>query len=184
MNFDGYVKMSDFEIAKIPGLTHCVLTYVETTTMYLSPERIESGRYDYSSDIWEFGMTLAHCAVGENPWKRVLQNDPLSVFAMRACMTDGRIPSIPDDSPVDYPAEAKDFVRQCLRVNPHDRPTAQQLLQHPWLAGITETAAVSEVKKLVDFLGALQKDYSRERGVKAKADAYAALAMLDDILGN
>lgn len=41
------------------------------------------------------------------------------------------IPPIPEDlSP-----EGRDFVLQCLRIEPGERPTAQKLLEHPFLRG-------------------------------------------------
>lgn len=29
--------------------------------------------------------------------------------------------------------EAQDFIKSCLQVNPNDRPTAAQLLEHPFV---------------------------------------------------
>ena len=39
------------------------------------------------------------------------------------------LPAIPDD----LSEEGKDFVRQCLQRNPLHRPTAAQLLDHPFV---------------------------------------------------
>jgi mitogen-activated protein kinase kinase kinase 1 len=41
----------------------------------------------------------------------------------------GEPPPIPDT----LSRDAKDFILQCLQVNPDDRPTAAQLLNHPFL---------------------------------------------------
>lgn len=41
----------------------------------------------------------------------------------------GEPPPIPES----LSAEAKDFILKCLQVNPNDRPTAAQLLEHPFL---------------------------------------------------
>ena len=41
----------------------------------------------------------------------------------------GERPPIPDF----LSRDAKDFILQCLQVNPDDRPTAAQLLNHPFL---------------------------------------------------
>lgn len=41
----------------------------------------------------------------------------------------GELPSIPDYLSKD----AQDFIRECLQINPNKRPTAAQLLDHPFL---------------------------------------------------
>ena len=33
----------------------------------------------------------------------------------------------------DYSPDAKDFVLKCLVKDPEARPTAQEMLEHPWL---------------------------------------------------
>lgn len=39
----------------------------------------------------------------------------------------------PPEIPNTLSAEARDFVLKCLQVDPNDRPTAAQLLDHPFL---------------------------------------------------
>nr|GMD23123.1 mitogen-activated protein kinase kinase kinase 1-like [Ipomoea batatas] len=51
------------------------------------------------------------------------------VLAVLYQIGGGKLPSIPEDLSED----AKDFIRKCLQVNPSDRPTALDLLQHPYL---------------------------------------------------
>jgi mitogen-activated protein kinase kinase kinase 1 len=41
----------------------------------------------------------------------------------------GELPPIPDT----LSRDAKDFILQCLQVNPDDRPTAAQLLNHSFV---------------------------------------------------
>ena len=41
----------------------------------------------------------------------------------------GEQPSIPSYLSKD----ARDFISQCVKVNPDDRPTASQLLEHPFV---------------------------------------------------
>lgn len=50
---------------------------------------------------------------------------------MQALFRIGRgvLPSVPDTLSKD----ARDFIFQCLRVNPNDRPTAAELLDHSFV---------------------------------------------------
>jgi serine/threonine protein kinase len=44
------------------------------------------------------------------------------------------VSSISSLSPVYYSAELRDFVSQCLHVDPYQRPTAKELLAHPFIS--------------------------------------------------
>lgn len=41
----------------------------------------------------------------------------------------GKPPPVPDS----LSRDARDFILKCIRVNPNDRPTAAQLLDHPFV---------------------------------------------------
>lgn len=51
------------------------------------------------------------------------------------CIGRGVLPEIPED----LSDESRDFIFQCLRVNPTDRPTAAQLLEHPFVKRSAQT---------------------------------------------
>lgn len=56
----------------------------------------------------------------------------MKVAALFKIGNSEELPTIPDH----LSEEGKDFVRQCLRRNPLDRPTAVQLLQHPFVRNV------------------------------------------------
>lgn len=39
------------------------------TFKYMSPERMKSERYSYSSDVWSLGLVLMECATEEFPYR-------------------------------------------------------------------------------------------------------------------
>lgn len=51
----------------------------------------------------------------------------------------GVLPSVPDTLSKD----ARDFILQCLQVNPSDRPTAAELLDHPFVKKLLPTSSGS-----------------------------------------
>nr|CAB3451200.1 unnamed protein product [Digitaria exilis] len=42
----------------------------------------------------------------------------------------GQLPPVPSS----LPPVAREFIQECLRVNPDDRPSADELLEHPFVA--------------------------------------------------
>jgi serine/threonine protein kinase len=83
--------------------------------------------YKLASDIWSVGITAAELLLGGTPpfppfesnWAAIYQ---LGTGSVHPCLPLG-----------DLSPSGKDFILQCLKVNPLDRPTAAQLLKHPWL---------------------------------------------------
>lgn len=55
----------------------------------------------------------------------------LQVAAMFKIGNSKELPTIPDD----LSDEGKDFIRLCLQRNPLNRPTAAELLDHPFVKG-------------------------------------------------
>jgi len=67
VNSHGEVKISDFGIlARLEEQRDDCNTFVGTT-IYMSPERIDSQRYSFAGDIWSFGLTIMFCALGRIP---------------------------------------------------------------------------------------------------------------------
>ncbi|KAL2620572.1 hypothetical protein R1flu_000777 [Riccia fluitans] len=81
------------------------------------------------ADIYAFGCTLVEMATGDPPQRcpRIFQStDPNDVDPE----TGHRRCSI--DLPTYFSKEAFDVLAKCLAEDPRDRPSAEQLLQHPW----------------------------------------------------
>ena len=51
----------------------------------------------------------------------------------------GKAPVVPESLPKD----AQDFILQCLQVNPHDRPIAADLINHPFVKRPVSSLSVS-----------------------------------------
>jgi serine/threonine protein kinase len=105
---------------------HRAHTFVGTTT-YMAPERIDGQDYSYSSDIWSFGLSMMTLSLGRLPFDanggfwHILQS-----------VRDSAPPRLPHDG--HWSDEYRHFLALCLQHSPDDRPTASQLLRHPFLS--------------------------------------------------
>ncbi|KAH9790904.1 mitogen-activated protein kinase kinase 3 [Citrus sinensis] len=99
-------------------------TFVGTVT-YMSPERIRNESYSYPADIWSIGLALFECGTGEFPY--AANEGPVNL--MLQILED---PS-PSPSRQKFSPEFCSFVDDCLKKDAEARPTAEQLLSHPFI---------------------------------------------------
>ncbi|AAZ10519.1 mitogen-activated protein kinase kinase, putative [Trypanosoma equiperdum] len=143
---DGYVKISDFGVSKLVQTLDVSSTYVGTM-YFMAPERLEQTVYSFSSDIWSLGLTVIATVTGKNPWA---PPDEMNLFQLLGKIAGETTPSLPE-KPV-YSEEARDFIKKCLVRDPQERPSAAELLKHPFFEGCTEELAVKNVKMAVEHM--------------------------------
>ncbi|KAJ4729285.1 Mitogen-activated protein kinase [Melia azedarach] len=156
VNLKGEPKITDFGIsAGLDNSMAMCATFVGTVT-YMSPERIRNESYSYPADIWSLGLALFECGTGEFPY--IANEGPVNL--MLQILED---PS-PSPSKHDFSPEFCSFVDACLQKDAEARPTAEQLLSHPFItkyehANVDLTAFVRSVfdptqrmKDLADML--------------------------------
>ncbi|XP_028789274.1 mitogen-activated protein kinase kinase 3 [Neltuma alba] len=125
VNLKGEPKITDFGISA--GLENSVAmcaTFVGTVT-YMSPERIRNDSYSFPADIWSLGLALLECGTGEFPY--TANEGPVNL--MLQILED---PS-PSPSNHKFSPEFNSFVGACLQKDPDARPTADELLRHPFI---------------------------------------------------
>lgn len=119
-------KVSDFGLARdMDAGVSRVDTFVGTIA-YMSPERLHGGKYTYASDIWALGISIVECILGRYPFDK-----PQSYFDYLDVQAKDMLKGVRGVS-----RELKDFVQLCTDADPRRRPTAAQLMQHPWLDGM------------------------------------------------
>ncbi|RLN89633.1 hypothetical protein BBJ28_00017984 [Nothophytophthora sp. Chile5] len=186
LNSQGRVKLSDFGIASELGTSlgkarlaywHCgylaawlfllrsssgFLTLLLTivwhlaamcgtfvgTFRYMSPERIQHAEYSYSSDIWSLGLVLMEAATGVYPYPK-----HQTCIEMLQSVLEAPPPAL---SPRYFSPELCDFLQQCLRKNPLERASADELLQSPWLQRCGALDLDSSVANVRHWIQSLQ----------------------------
>ena len=132
----GLVKLADFGASKkIEDLATMDAGFksVKGTPYWMAPEVItSSGRpeqaYGRQADIWSVACTVIEMATGKPPWSQCGSQ----VSAMFQIAKSKGPPTMPED----VSAECREFLYLCFNRNWKERPTAEKLLQHPFVAGV------------------------------------------------
>ncbi|KAI8047361.1 uncharacterized protein B0P05DRAFT_566249 [Gilbertella persicaria] len=142
IDYQGQLKLSDFGAAKIlakgqktMGRTtvNMNVNSLAGTPMYMAPEVItgsNTGRKG-SMDIWSLGCCIVQMATGRRPWS-TLENE----WSVMYHVVTGH-PPLPDASQLSSPGI--DFLKKCFVRDPNKRPTAEELLNHPWITSYLDS---------------------------------------------
>lgn len=142
----GLAKLSDFGISHDLGLKSQAMTFVGSLS-YMAPERVRGGEagYSYPADIWSIGLAIFVGITGRYPFQRAFEES--GFWGVAHAVHDLPIPRVSDYATNDIPAELCDLVDRCLQRKPQDRPTAQELLEHPFLHNLFPFQAVMKQNK-------------------------------------
>ncbi|KAG8364106.1 hypothetical protein BUALT_Bualt19G0092200 [Buddleja alternifolia] len=132
VDVSGSVKLADFGLAK--AIKGNGTKSVRGTPFWMAPEVVRLHGYDRAADIWSLGCTVLEMFTRQFPYSHV--------ESMQALFRIGRgtLPPIPNT----LPRDAQDFILKCLQLNPDDRPTTAQLLDHPFVKTPRSSAVVIE----------------------------------------
>ncbi|KAH7437853.1 hypothetical protein KP509_05G092400 [Ceratopteris richardii] len=120
---DGRVKLADFGMAKLIGNETAPLSF-KGSPYWMAPEVIlqnHSG-YECAIDIWSLGCTVIEMATGKPPWHQY------EGYAAMFKVMNFEVP-IPES----LSTVAQNFVSLCLQRDPAKRPSASDLLAHPFV---------------------------------------------------
>lgn len=147
-------RRGDFSYAKAPafGANVGFNNSLTGTPMYMSPEVIKNdkrGRHG-AMDIWSLGCVVLEFATGRKPWSNLdnewyvpnVTHDPVPLLTFRRAIMF-HIGVARQHPPLPEPGQLSnlgiDFIRQCLILDPVTRPSAVELLDHPWMLQFGET---------------------------------------------
>ena len=123
VDLNGRVKVIDFGLCTIyePGMS-----YSCGTPHYMAPEIIDPAPYKQNIDIWSLGICLYELIFRQ----KIYPEEENEMKVLECIVANGR-PPYPHEN---MSPELKNFLDRCLEPNKNARPTAAQLLQHPFVA--------------------------------------------------
>lgn len=179
LNSDALVKVADFGLAR--SIKFCeenkeesqVLTDYVATRWYRAPEiLLGSTRYTKGVDMWSIGCIMGELLGGKpmfpgnstmNQLDKVIEvtgrPSTEDIEGIQSPFASTILESLPPSTPrslVDmYPrasAEARDLLRKLLMFNPDKRITAEQALNHPYLAQFHNDLEEPVVGKTIELI--------------------------------
>uniref|UniRef100_A0A8C1KA39 non-specific serine/threonine protein kinase n=1 Tax=Cyprinus carpio TaxID=7962 RepID=A0A8C1KA39_CYPCA len=142
LTLDGDIRLADFGVSAKNTKTLQRRDSFIGTPYWMAPEVVmcetmKDAPYDYKADIWSLGITLIEMAQIEPPHHEL---NPMRVLLKIA---KSEPPTL--EKPAKWSMEFKDFLKKALDRNPETRPTAAQLLDHPFVSSVKTNRPLREL---------------------------------------
>ncbi|KAF8580089.1 Pkinase-domain-containing protein [Ramaria rubella] len=126
---DADIMIADFGLSRVMEEEKFkLLTEICGTPGYMAPEIFKKSGHSKPVDIWALGVITYFLLCGYTPFDRDTQQEEMQAILARDFKFE------PHEYWANVSPAARDFVNECLTVDPDRRPTAAEALQHKWLA--------------------------------------------------
>uniref|UniRef100_K3X4A5 mitogen-activated protein kinase kinase n=1 Tax=Globisporangium ultimum (strain ATCC 200006 / CBS 805.95 / DAOM BR144) TaxID=431595 RepID=K3X4A5_GLOUD len=94
------------------------------------------------TDIWSFGLALISVAFGRYP---LPTQD--GFFGLVDSVANEKFLELPADQ---YSPECRSFIQECIRIDPDERPSAEELLSHPFITKYSPEETLTEWARFIE----------------------------------
>ncbi|KAG5340406.1 Calcium/calmodulin-dependent protein kinase type I [Termitomyces sp. J132] len=173
------IMIADFGLSRVMEEEKLnILTEVCGTPGYMAPEIFKKTGHGKPVDVWAMGVVTYFLLGGYTPFDRDSQQ-----LEMEAIIA-GDYKFEPAEYWVNVSDTAKDFVRQCLTLDPHKRPTADEMLEHKWLADQEpHFVADPESGKPADLLPHVKKAFNAKQLWRKAGFSIRAMTRMASLAG-
>ncbi|XP_076823971.1 uncharacterized protein LOC143470019 isoform X1 [Clavelina lepadiformis] len=147
----GVIKLCDFGFARTLAAPGEVYTDYVATRWYRAPELLVGDtKYGRAVDVWAVGCLITEMLTGDPLFPGDSDIDQLyhiikcfgnlcprhrEIFQRNPLFAGMRLPDVRDVEPLErkfpkFSSEVLDLMKQCLRLDPNDRPSSSLLLRH------------------------------------------------------
>ena len=140
LSANGVSRLTDFGVSRQFSKSTSVTNTSVGTPYWMAPEVILGQTYDYSADIWSLGATAVELAEGAPPY---CEFQPIA--ALQQITTKG----FKGFRQQRFTREFEDFVWKCMDMDSGNRPTPQELLEHPFVKRIETMERTPVMEKLL-----------------------------------
>lgn len=143
----GQIKLSDFGTGKIlrrqeNGAFHADIEVgdeprtLQGTPLWMSPELVRTTEPSFAADIWAFGCVVLEMASGCKPWSEFehFSETAPAIFGIGHATQGPSLEKLRDKQASE---NLLSFLEATFTLDPSHRPTASQLLTHPFITNST-----------------------------------------------
>lgn len=164
--------IADFGLSRIMDEEQFhVLTTTCGTPGYMAPEIFKKSGHGKPVDIWAIGVITYFLLCGYTPFDR-----DSNLEEMQAILEADY-----SFTPIEYwrgvSPQAREFIKQCLTIEPTERMTAHDALSHPFVSG--EILGENKARGS-DLLPVVKKNFNARRTLHAAIDTVRAINKLRD----
>jgi len=136
---EGAVKLADFGVSQQLQNASEQSDMLIGSPLWMAPEIILRNPYNFKADTWSLGITLIEMAEGRPPNRGVKNIEGLAAIP--------RMPPPTLSNPRAWSSIFHDFLSKCLTKDPSDRPSAMDLLSHPFIGNANGPVALNDLIK-------------------------------------
>jgi serine/threonine protein kinase len=162
----GQAKLADFGVSATLTHTFSKRNTFVGTPYWMAPEVISESDYDGRADIWALGITAIEMAEIKPP--------NADMHPMRVLFQIPRAPAPKLKEKDKWSDNFHDFVAKCLIKDMAQRPTAEELLKHPFLANPKPKSILVELvekcKKVIQQRGYALYESDEDEGMSGEEE--------------